>query len=224
MNVAFLWPEMSGYFNACLHATADLGHQIYLAHRAADPTAPFQDQQSAWVNRRYTYEGEADPNQLAEDLNDFAPDVILAVSWHRPAFRSVLRIWRGRALRVLFMDNPWRGTLKQWGGRLVSRNHVLPYYDAVFLPGERQATFARMLGFTDDQIWQGAYVADNDAFDFGPRLGPFHPPTFLFCARLVPEKGVEDLAKAWSIVTSNATVGDWRLQVAGVGPIGSSTG
>ncbi|HYI61139.1 MAG TPA: glycosyltransferase family 4 protein [Acidimicrobiales bacterium] len=219
MKLAFLWPQMSGYVDACLRATADLGHHLYLAHRAAGPEAPFRDERFGWIERRHCYAGEADPQRLLGDLEDFGPDAILAVSWHRPAFRAVLRRWRGRALRVLFMDNPWRGTPKQWAGRLVARSHVLPYYDAAFLPGERQAVFARMLGFDDDAIWQGAYVADNAAFDTGPRSAPPARPSFLLCARLVPEKGVEDLAEAWATATADGAVEGWRLQVAGVGPL-----
>lgn len=219
MRMAFLWPEMSGPADAWFRATSALGHDMYLAYRGASGSAPYRESGFARYDATYRYDDEAEESRLIEDLDRFQPDVIVAVSWHRPAFRKVLRAWEGRAVRVLVMDNPWLGTPKQWLGRLTSRMYVRPLFDAAFVPGERQAVFASLLGFDDDEIWRGVYVIDTSAFDHGPRSNAPTHPYFLLSARLAVEKGIEDLAEAWRLCVRDGMVGDWGLAVTGSGPL-----
>ena len=47
---------------------------------------------------------------------------------------------------------------------MVSPLFVKPMTDAVWLPGERQAMFARRLGFSQSQILRGSSTCDHPAF------------------------------------------------------------
>ena len=57
------------------------------------------------------------------------------------------------------MDNQWHGTLKQRMGVVSSRWYLHPLYDAVFLPGERQACFARAAGVSPEPNLEGTLLS-----------------------------------------------------------------
>jgi glycosyltransferase involved in cell wall biosynthesis len=219
-RVAVLWTGLSGYFNACLRELAIRpGVELLVAHMAPVGEAPFDDAQFAWMPMRITIRGRFDRDALLERVGSFAPDVLLVSSWHIGAYRHVLRRLRPRPLRVLCMDNQWHGTLKQWMGVLSSSWYVRPLYEAVFLPGERQADFARRLGFPESRIWHGLYCPDAAPLaelPDGMRSAPSH--AFGYIGRLAPEKGIEDLLEAYEIYRQSRP-DPWVLRVAGQGPL-----
>lgn len=221
MKVGVLWTHLSGYLNACLRELASRpGVELLVAHEAAGQDAPFDDEQFSWISKRMTFVARPDQTALLELTRRFAPDVLLVSSWHIGEFRHVLQRLRPRPLRVLCMDNQWRGTWKQRLGVIVSPLYVRRLYDAVFLPGERQAFFARRLGFPDDRIWQGLLCPDTAmlAAVAGTQTSPL-PRAFGYLGRLSPEKGLQDLLQAYEIYRS-ATSEPWALRVAGAGPLG----
>lgn len=119
------------------------------------------------------------------------------------------------------MDNQWLGTPKQWGGRLLSPSLIRPTYDAAFLPGERSATFARYLGFRDEEILWGFYTCDDTFADIRDQDSGPVPHRFLYVGRLVPEKNIDVLAAAYREYSSRAN-DPWPLLVCGTGPLASS--
>lgn len=222
MKIAVLWTRLSGYFNACLRELATRpGVKLFVVHEAAGSDAPFNSGQFSWMTSRFEYASRPDRYALLEQTRHFAPDVLLVSSWHISEFRQVLHRLRPRPLRVLCMDNQWHGTLRQHVGELGARWYVRQLYDAVFVPGERQADFARRLGFADHRIWHGLYCPDTHALAASitePRTPT--PLAFGYLGRLSPEKGIQDLLDAYK--TYRASVASpWALRVAGTGPLSS---
>jgi glycosyltransferase involved in cell wall biosynthesis len=218
-RVAVLWAALSGYVHAQLSALTAAGANLLVVHRSLQSEAPFdQDELTRSIDTRAWSEA---PNEaeLEAALDDFDPDVLLVMSWDVGAYRRAARRRRGRTLRVLCMDNQWWGTAKQWGGVAVSRFVLRPAYDAVFVAGERQAMFARRLGFRSEQMLWGLYVGDTPAFEkVAAERGEALPPeAFVYVGRLAPEKGVDVLAEAYRLYRSR-TEQPWPLLVAGTGP------
>ena len=122
-------------------------------------------------------------------------------------------------LRVLWMDNVWRATMKQWAGRAIARRYVQPLFDAVMVPGERTEFFARRLGFAPQDVIRGSLCADTRLFGTGPRSGQeiASRAEFLAVLRLVHHKGADVLAEAYR--DYRASGGRWGLAVAGLGPM-----
>jgi glycosyltransferase involved in cell wall biosynthesis len=152
-------------------------------------------------------------------LDRFDPDVLLVVSWHTLEYRAIARRFRGRALRVLCMDNQWLGTPRQIFGVAVAPWHVQTCFDRAFLPGARQERFARLLGFAPDAIHRGFYSADLDEFlpdSKGEDRGG--GSAFVFVGRLVPEKGLDCLISAYLAYRDHVS-DPWPLVVAGTGPM-----
>lgn len=219
LRIAILWVQMAGYTHASFAALREAGAEVLLVHRAATADAPFDDVALDRGIDALRWDTAPPPDgELRAALDRFAPDVILVSSWNVGAYRRVTRSMRGRSLRVLFMDNQWLGTLKQWGGWALSRALIRPTYDAVFVPGERQAAFARRLGFPEDRTLWGAYTCNHPAFAPVARERSQLPKAFLFVGRLTPEKGVDVLADAYRQYRQGRTE-PWPLIVCGTGPV-----
>jgi glycosyltransferase involved in cell wall biosynthesis len=209
---------MSGYAGACFGALRDAGAEVLLVHRAATRDAPYEDSGIEVGVDTERWVAKPAERALRRRVEAFAPDVLLLCSWDVGAYRRIGRAMAGRTLRVLFMDNPWRGTAKQWAGRLSSPLVVRPMCDAAFLPGERAADFALRLGIPSDRILRGAYTCDHDRFAAVARsrtAGPEH--AFAFVGRLVADKGVDVLAEAYREYRA-ASADPWPLTVCGTGP------
>jgi glycosyltransferase involved in cell wall biosynthesis len=218
MKVAILWTRLSGYLNACLRELASRPDvELLVVHEAAGSDAPFDDDQFDWMTARIEYIGRPDRDTLLEHVRRRAPDVLLVGSWHIGEFRHVLQHLKPRPLRVLCMDNQWHGTARQRLGVVASPWYVRRLYDAVFLPGERQACFARRLGFSDDRIWHGLCSPDTatlGALSGIPRSAL--PREFGYVGRLSPEKGIHDLLEAYEMYRASSA-DPWGLHVAGAG-------
>ena len=227
LRIAILWKQLSGYWIACFQALAAEGVALHLVHRATHPDAPYSDDSLAAAFPGHWWDAEPDENRIGMEMAAFAPDALLVASWDVGAYRHVARSLQGRTLRILGMDNQWLGTPKQWGGTLISRMAILPCYDVAFLPGERQAQFARRLGFGDDRILWGFYTCDHAAFVAPAEAaaaaggGLVRRPAFVFAGRLSSEKGVDVLVDAYRRYRARRR-DPWPLVVCGTGPLAAS--
>jgi glycosyltransferase involved in cell wall biosynthesis len=207
---------MSGYLNACLKELASRRDvEVLVVHETTGDDAPFEDSQFGWIPQRMTYVSRPDRRLLLERVRRFEPDAIFVSSWHIKDFRFVLRRIRHSATRVLCMDNQWRGTPRQWLGVGVSRWYLRGLYDAVFVPGERQACFAQRLGFRAEEIFHGLLCPDAAAIA-GHRATAPRPHNFGFLGRLSYEKGILDLLSGYEIYRRGSK-DPWGLTVAGAG-------
>jgi glycosyltransferase involved in cell wall biosynthesis len=217
-RIAILWQQLSSHASACFRALRAEGAEVMLVHRTATSDAPFDDGYLRTGLEGDSWTEAPDEGTLRLALDEFAPDALLVASWNIGAYRRLSLAMRGRTLRILCMDNPWLGTAKQWVGRIASRSVVRPAYDVAFVPGERQAEFARHLGFDDTRILWGLYCCDTAFVRDEPVL---HPPNrFIFVGRLIQSKGVDALAAAYR---SYHAINDdpWPLLVCGTGPLAS---
>lgn len=210
---------MAGHAAACIQAMASRpGTDVMVFTKALPPNHEFSPEHVTprGASMR-VYEAIPPGRRLLREVRAFRPDVVAIVGWQIVPYRYVARHLRPRPLRVLCMDNQWLGTAKQLLGVLTRSVYLHPLFDAVFLPGDRQASFARKLGFRDDQIWRGFYSCEHARFSAqnGPRPSA---SSFLFVGRLVQEKGVDTLAAAYRMYRSG-TERPWPLVVCGTGPL-----
>jgi glycosyltransferase involved in cell wall biosynthesis len=222
MRVAFLWNGLSGYLNACLRELAARdGVELFVCHEPADPIAPYDKTQFAWMKRRVEWTKRSNLDVLYRELHAFEPHILIFASWNRPFYRRVAKGFAGKSWRVMGMDNCWLGTMKQRFGTWIAPYYVRPLADAVWLPGERQAVFAKKLGFKQDTIIRGSLSCDQ-----GPLSQTYLnrvdqktalPHVFVFVGRFVPEKGLETLVEAYAVYRKTCAV-SWPLVCYGTGP------
>lgn len=221
VRVAFLQKAPSGHNVACLQALTDShGVDLFLTLPNRQADAPFDDAIPTGAAVVHPQQLPAVDEKLVEAVREFAPDILLIVGWEVPAYRHCARAFRGACLRVVCMDNQWNRTPRQMLGVATRRLYIRPYFDAAFVAGERQRTFAGLLGFAQQNIFDGFYSCDCKSFV--PDLASLNEPnsrrSFVFVGRLVPEKGIEELIAAYKRYRSQVA-DPWPLIVAGEGPL-----
>jgi len=225
MRAAVLWTGLSGYLNACLKELAGReGVELFVSHQAAVEEAPFDDDQFAWIPNRLVWRSDVDVASLRDRLRAFDPEIMVFCGWHVHGYRQVAKEFAKRSFRVMAMDNCWNATLKQRLGTLIAPWYIQPIADAAWVPGERQAVFARRLGFGQCAILRGSLSCDRAAIEtvHESRLaaGRALPHSFLFLGRFVPDKGVDELVDAYQIYRESSTA-PWPLVCCGAGPLGT---
>lgn len=143
------------------------------------------------------------------------------LSWNYWHFMRIARQLRRRGVYVVSaMDNQWQRSPKQYLGILTSPIYLRPSIDNFLVPGDRQASFARMLGYED--VLHGYYAADAPSFRNEVPIAR-RQYSFLFIGRLVPLKNISGLAKAYQIYRKRVDE-PWNLKVAGTGPLSAKLG
>jgi glycosyltransferase involved in cell wall biosynthesis len=118
---------------------------------------------------------------------------------------------------VSTIDHQWESTLKQWIGVITSRWFLKPSIDSFLVAGDRQAYFAKKLGY--DSVFYGLYSAEVDEFKTVKPLRDRNP-SFLFIGRLSAEKGVKELIDAYLMYRQQCPF-PWDLRIAGTGKLKS---
>lgn len=218
-RVVVLWTVLTGYVRAELAALADQGAELLVFHSTPGADAAFEPDERGRQLRCQAWSGAPNEVEVEDMVAAFEPDVLMVISWHIGAYRRIARRWRGRALRVLVMDNQWWGTAKQWGGVAISPWVIRPAYDCALVAGERQADFARRLGFSSEQLVWGMNTCDYPRFSQVAidRKGEDAPEAFLYVGRLAPEKAIDVLAAGYRRYRDRVAA-PWPLLIAGSGP------
>jgi glycosyltransferase involved in cell wall biosynthesis len=222
VRIAFLQKAPSGHSDSCLRALAETGRaELFVTLPSTLADSPFEADEPHWIDHLHRISDLRSSCDLLDAVRAFRPDLLLVVGWEQRVYRQVARALRGETRRVVCMDNQYRGTLKQRAGVLGSRFYLHPYFDGAFVAGARQRLFAQMLGFEDDEIVDGFYSCDVDAFTAVPPLDASQHllrRKFLYVGRLSPEKGIEVLRSAYEAYRGRHEE-PWELVVVGSGPL-----
>lgn len=224
MRIAILWTRLSGYLNTCMMELASRdGVELFVSHQVPVQEAPFINKQFSWMRNRLVWRSKADAAPLALRLGAFEPEILVTCGWQVPAYRQMAKKLANRCFRVMVIDNCWNATLKQRLGTVIAPWYIMPLADRVWLPGERQAAFARKLGFEQHEILWGSLSCDRAALETAhlSRIAERRPVphSFLFVGRFVSHKGIDQLVEAYQSYRKT-TRDPWPLLCCGAGPLG----
>ncbi|MFN8353468.1 MAG: glycosyltransferase [Spirosomataceae bacterium] len=158
--------------------------------------------------------------QLADNLQ---PDIIYSSGRMDSGYLRVCSHWKSKgSITVCGFDTPWQSTWRQWIAVLGRSLFFKPYFTHIWVPGRFQYEYARKLGFAPNQILMNLYAANTIPFraKASAKLASY-PHRILFVGRLTPEKGIQQLTKAFSELQS-ISPNDWILTVVGDGSLKSS--
>jgi glycosyltransferase involved in cell wall biosynthesis len=216
VRITVLWSALAGYSVALFRELANFeDYSVQLIHQKPDAAAPYDDFDLSFCEDsvKDLPEGRAG---VEARVRGFSPDCILMSGWAHSHFMRIARAMRRRGTYVIAaMDNQWRGTLKQYLGILTAPLFLKPAIDTFLVAGERQAQFARKLGY--EQVLRGCYAAEIDKFATAVAVTS-RPRAFLFVGRLIPVKNVLRLIEAYRLYRRRVA-DPWPLLVAGTGPL-----
>ena len=163
------------------------------------------------------WNGDRDSAIGWQQLAGRVPAVAITSGWRCEAsLRLAREVRQHGGVTCLMADNPWRGTLRQHVGRMIFGRSLRDLFTYAWVPGRAAIPLMRYLGFAEDRILTGLYGADPAIFTPGPALAE-RPKQFVFVGRLVRQKAVDILEKAF--VGSRAAAEGWRLAIIGDGPL-----
>lgn len=163
-----------------------------------------------------------------KDLLQFAiaskPHVVFISGWMDQDYLFVSNLLKRQGVRIVgFIDNQWKGTMRQWGVRLLFSGFLKKKFDFVWVSGSKQVDFVRKMGYPEARIYKGFYTSDVDLFStyaqsrrkYIQKFG--YPKTVLFIGRFAEVKGIDLLLEAFA--KSKAKGSPWSLLMVGNGPL-----
>ncbi|MEJ2367691.1 MAG: glycosyltransferase family 4 protein [Acidobacteriota bacterium] len=218
MKITILWSSLTPYMVALFRCMSEAeGANLQLIYQPPIDHAPIDEFDLSFCGELLDARG-CSLDKLCRAIRTFHPDCIFMSSWNFTTYRRACRRLRKDGVFVVAsMDNQYLGTMKQRLGILTSPWFLKPAIDTFLVAGDRQAAFARMLGF--DDVMYGFYTAETDRFLTEDVL-PSRPPAFLFVGRLVEAKGIRDLASGYRAYRESVD-NPWDLLIAGTGPLES---
>ena len=163
MKLTILWSSLASYSVAFFRELAiSQGFTIQLVYQRRSAQASYEPFDLSFCEIA-SEDSPAVTRGLDRLVKSFAPDCILMCSWNFRDFMRIARRLRGpNSCVVAQMDNQWSGTLRQCLGILSSPFYLWPSIDTFLVAGDRQAAFARKLGYSD--VLYGCYAAQVEHF------------------------------------------------------------
>lgn len=214
MNLLILWSPLADYTVACFRAlSVKKDIDIHIVYQDASAEAPFLPFDLSFCRSVKKYRPEEE-RVLIDECIELDPDVIIMASWNYSYYKKIARKCRSRRTFVLSaFDSQWEPTWKQRIGVAVSPFYIRPFIDNFFVPGDRQAKFARKLGYENPLT--GYYSANTSRFLVKREK---LVKKFLYVGRLIEIKGIRELIKAYQLYRQK-TMEPWELIIAGTGPL-----
>jgi glycosyltransferase involved in cell wall biosynthesis len=215
-KILLLWSPLADYSVACLRYLAqkpDL--ELYLIYQAVESSAPYNNLDVSFCRQSFVQTADND-DDLAQFCYDLRPDTILMASWNHALYMRISRKCRKQGAYVVSVfDRQWLSTPKQWLGILTSGIYLKPSIDNFFVSGDRQAAFARRLGYPNPYL--GYNCANTERFE---NLPASLEKNFIFIGRLVHPKGILPLLRAYAAYRATTTA-PWGLLICGKGELES---
>jgi glycosyltransferase involved in cell wall biosynthesis len=220
LSFVICWPGISGYMAACWRALA--ARPNVKLSIISTPERKFAREIVSDLDCHLMSEAEsASAEFVSEWVRSRKPHVVSIGGWNTSAFKSLASDGRLRHVPfVLGMDNPWRGTLKQWLAP-IALGRYLRRFSAVVVPGERGWQFGRYLAPRDVPVIKGVYGIDFASLSkaaVARHQAVEWPRRFLFVGRYASVKAIDVLVAGYRRYRDMAE-DPWPLTCSGVGPL-----
>ena len=221
-RIAILHSHPAPYFLACLRTLHDIhGAEILAVFWESERDIDFLTDTSRFIANMYRRQ-DLSTEQLVDILSNFCPDAIYLAGWMDRGYLRAGYVFKKRGVPVIAgLDNQWRGTFRQWQAVFFWKLFLHQCIDIIWVAGERQAQYARLLGFGGRRIWYGFYCCDWEQFHKAYIARETQSGRgFLFVGRYVSEKGLDLLLKAYQGYRESV-IEPLELRCAGAGPLKS---
>lgn len=212
------------YTRDCLAALRNKhGTEILAVHHAPKSETPFDQSPLAGVAACMPRNAFQTPGQLAETLLEWRPDAVYVSGWQDRGYLKAARLLKKRGVRVICgMDTQYTASVRQHLAAVASKSIFHSAFDVMWVPGARQALFARKLGYGGANLWSGYYTCDPGKFLTATPSHPELRDSFVFVGRYLHRKGLDILLEAYSRYRDISKGTPWDLVCLGSGPLEAS--
>jgi glycosyltransferase involved in cell wall biosynthesis len=215
MNIVILWASLSDYMVASFRELAKQKNvRIVLIYQPAKSVAPFDPFDLSFCENSYQ---DIDQNfgKIESIVNDFSPDIIFMASWNFKHYMKLSKRYRKKNIPVIScFDNQWTGSLRQYIAKVIAPYFLKPVINNFVVPGDRQAQFAKHLGYIEPH--HGFYCANTN--NFKQQKANLSARRFVFVGRFIEQKSIQELVEAYK--SYRKSVSDpWSLMLVGEGPL-----
>jgi glycosyltransferase involved in cell wall biosynthesis len=234
VRVAICWDSFPDYVSRCTEALAKQGETQVLAYSFRDGAFPnVMERLRHYPNIRLLEENS--PDRVLDECQAFAPHVAVltltrrALS-RRSIFAEIASAWRKSGTIVIgACDHLWKGDWRDYGNLLFSKLGWFSPYEAVLVPGALGKIYARKIGFSEQNIFDGMYTCNTDAFKplglkrHQEKADTDWPEVFLFVGQFIHRKGLDILLSAYQAYRRQAPH-PWELWLIGSGEMEKDIG
>lgn len=218
----FLYTELAAYTMACLTALKkqDPAAAIYVVHFPVNKEAPFVFDFSS-IGTFRSIETFSSYREMEAYAVKIRPTKLICCGWINKNYIRLSNRLKNSATCILTLDNQltrsWKQLVWKWSGALLLR-HIFSF---VWVPGQRQFSYALFLGFRKEQVLVDFYACDTSFFSkvgaaaLSAKADAF-PRVLLCVARYIPVKAYEELWDAF-IQWQETAPSEWELWCVGAG-------
>jgi len=223
MKIIFVWTGVTGYMGDCWRALQQIPGvclKVFIEEKRETDTSFNHLEAFHGLDVILAYENDPlDQVVIRREVSAFAPDVIFVVGWRARLSRFFALEKQVESIpKVLIFDLPFEWTIR----KLLAPVILGPYlrrFQKAFVPGAKASTYARWLGFKENQIEKGLFCTDIQRFKntFNKRaLLSLYPRRFFYVGRYAPEKRLDLIADAYKHYRT-CVANPWPLTCVGTG-------
>ena len=215
-KIIFLYPELTPYFMGCLNVFSDHSPKINL-HIVYDKVF---EKVLLKNNPKYSLT-QKDEFQSKKDLYFYCfnlkPSAIIISGRMYSEYLYVAKKMKNVCTRVTVQDTIYSKSFKKLITRNLSFFLYKRYFDKFWGVGDLQRKFALDIGYQEQNIYDGFYVADKIFFE-ASKKNEFskNNTTFLFIGRLVEEKNILRLVRLIESINHDENV-NHKINIIGSG-------
>ncbi len=220
MRLLVLYEELAPYFLENITSFAEhFQVPVLIVAKNVNPVAPFKFQTESEFVQIINRES-CSFEDILNEIKAFQPTCLMQAGWiYKPYFEITKRLQLKR--NILLIDNQWENTLRQNIGSVYFRIKYKSLFHKAFVPGTKQKTFAKHLGFKEEDIELGFYCCDTQLFEqvyIERQKQKKRYYTFLFIGRYAPQKNITMLWEVFVEVCKEHP-NLWQLNCVGKGAI-----
>lgn len=213
LRFLFLYSRLPDYFFRCVQyllENSPPGSEARIVCYPQDSNAPYRYEEAGGAI------GIVEKKDCAA-IEHWQPDVIYIAGWGDKEYNRIAAKWINRAPVIIGMDNPWKGTLKQYIASFAAFFYLKNKATHLWVTGYPQYEYARRMGFPANRIIHDLYCADTGKFR---KLLPGFRKRIVFVGRMVEYKRPHWLPEAFTeLLAKHPELQDWELLMIGNGPL-----
>jgi glycosyltransferase involved in cell wall biosynthesis len=219
ISIIYLYTSVNGFVLSTLKALHETGgvKEIYLIYRAKEATDGniFMVDEAPWLKliQRHTISERG----IFELLQSIRPQILYVAGWVDKDYLRAVSRYRalgGMTRVVCGIDDQWKGSLRQYIGRIYFRMFYRKLFDYMWVSGKPQYHYAQRFGYEYENIICNLLSADTSLFD----IKSDNARRFVFVGRFTPVKGIDILIDAYNSLPDSVRVA-WPLVLIGDGSL-----